>query len=122
MAIKVKGVKRLRSNLNKAFDNVASGVTERGIYSGLILLSGYSTIAVPVDTANLANSQFIYFPKRVGDKVIGSIQYTANYAEVVHDGGEKNWQKTGARAEYLSGPAEENKSEIWDTIKEDSKI
>lgn len=121
MAIKVSGIKQLRSNMNKEFERLSTEVSEKGIYAGLILLSGYSTLAVPVDTANLANSQFIYKPTKVGNTVKGSIGYTANYAEAVHDGGEKNWQKAGAQAEYLTSPADQHLSEIWAEIKEVSK-
>lgn len=55
---------------------------------------------VPVDTSTLINSATIKVIP-AGASATGELAYTADYAVYVHEGGPKNWQKPGARDEFL---------------------
>lgn len=79
-----KGMKALQEKIKKQLESVGGSKPERTIREVLITASGYAATMTPIDTANLINSQYVTVTKE-GDKVIGTLGYTANYSAAVHD-------------------------------------
>lgn len=116
MAMKINGAKKVKQNLTGKINAISTNITQQSMMEGLILGGGYAALLTPVDTANLINSQYYEFPVKTATGWTASIKYTANYAQAVHDGGPKNWQKAGAEDEFLRKGFEENSKEIYQTI------
>jgi hypothetical protein len=78
----------------------------------LILGASEASVLTPIDTSFLLNSQ--YKDVRVeGDKVIGSVGYTADYAKPVHDPEVKqNFRRATAQKEFLRKGFERAKPNI----------
>lgn len=96
----IKGGNRVRANMSRTLRNIAGPKTNKVVTEILIIGEGYAVNLTPVDTSNLINSRY----RRVQNSAtgtIGLVGYTANYAAYVHDGGPKNWQKSGAEDLYL---------------------
>jgi len=115
MAIKVSGIKQVRSNLQKRLEKIAGSVTEKSMTAGVLQLAAYASELTPVDTSNLINSQYTFVNPSVGGWK-GGVGYTAEYAEQVHDGVDKNWQKSGAENLFLKKAAERNENQIFNII------
>lgn len=80
-------------------------VRQRGVRTmtqALILGASEASVLTPIDTSLLLNSQ--YKDVRVeGEKVIGSVGYTADYALLVHDPSHpQNFRRATAQKEFLS--------------------
>ena len=116
MGMKIRGVNKVKQNMQREIYAIGNEITQRAMMEGLILGGNYAALLTPVDTANLINSQFYEFPTKTATGWTASVKYTANYAQVVHDGGPKNWQKVGAEDEFLRKGFEENSAEIMRTI------
>ncbi len=121
MSVKVKGLRQLKSNFQKEFRKLSGPVTEKGLRAGLMQGAAYASELTPVDTSNLINSQYI-FTNEVNDGFKGGVGYTANYAEFVHDGGPKNWQKRGASDLFLTLAFERNQPQIFKAIALGSRL
>lgn len=96
----IKGGNRIRQNMSRRLRDVAGPITNRVVTEILVIGEGYAVNLTPVDTSNLINSRY----RRVQSSTtgtIGLIGYTASYAAFVHEGGPRNWRKTGAEDEYL---------------------
>jgi hypothetical protein len=80
----------------------------RAVTKVTITGAAQASLYTPIDTSNLLNSQF----KRivvVGDKVIGTVGYTAGYAAPVHSPNVKQtFRRSTARKEFLRLGFEEN--------------
>jgi hypothetical protein len=116
MSVKIKGIKQVRSNIRKTISSIAKEVTRDGIYAMISQGAAYASALTPVDTANLINSQYITVDQS-GDGWIGRVGYTANYAEPVHDGPDRNWQKTGASNLFLTKGFDDNLPKLVQILK-----
>ena len=73
----------------------------RGLLQGLILGASEASVFTPIDTSHLLNSQFRDIRKE-GDKIVGTVGYTAEYAIPVHDPDVKQtFRRATARKEFL---------------------
>ena len=73
----------------------------RAMVQGLILGASEASVMTPIDTSTLLNSQFRKVEKQ-GDKIIGTVGYTAEYAAAVHDPDVKqNFRRATAKKEFL---------------------
>lgn len=74
----------------------------RGMTQALILGASEASVMTPIDTSTLLNSQY----RRVeteGTKVVGTVGYTAAYAEPVHNPGNvQNFRRPSAEKEFLA--------------------
>lgn len=117
MSVKVKGIKQVKSNMRKAFSNIAGDVTGNGLQAFVSQLAAYASELTPVDTANLINSQYTFVNPN-GDNWRAGVGYTANYAEEVHDGPDKNWKKAGASNMFLTDAADRSSSQLLKILKD----
>lgn len=73
----------------------------RAMNQALILGASEASVMTPVDTSTLLNSQF----RRVevdGDRIVGTVGYTAAYALAVHDpGNPQTFRRSTAEKEFL---------------------
>ena len=120
MGIKVKGINQVKSNMQKTFSNISGEVTRGGLQAFVSQLAAYASELTPVDTANLINSQYTFVNPN-GDNWKAGVGYTANYAEEVHDGPDKNWQKAGASNMFLTDAADRNSSQLLKTLKDNHR-
>lgn len=102
---------RVTNNL-PAFTGTVQQRGARTMTQALILGASEASVLTPIDTSNLLNSQ--YKDVRVeGDKVIGSVGYTADYALPVHDPSHpQNFRRVTAQKEFLSKGFERAKPNI----------
>jgi hypothetical protein len=56
----------------------------RGMTQALVLGASEASVLTPIDTSTLLNSQFRQVQKD-GDRIVGTVGYTAEYALPVHD-------------------------------------
>lgn len=80
----VRGLKETRQKLNKLIGEISGPKAEKAITEVLIIGSGHAAQMTPIDTSNLANSQY-RIVKQVGNTIRGMVGYTAKYAAAVHD-------------------------------------
>ena len=67
----------------------------------LILGASEASVMTPIDTSLLLNSQFRHVDY-IDSKIIGTVGYTAEYADAVHDPGhEQNFRRPSAQKEFL---------------------
>jgi len=73
----------------------------RGVTQALVLGAAEASVLTPIETSTLLNSQF-RVTEKVGDKVVGRVGYTANYALPVHDpSNPQNFRRPTAEKEFL---------------------
>jgi len=73
----------------------------RGMVQGLILGASEASVLTPIATSTLLNSQFRNVQKQ-GDKIVGTVGYTAEYAVPVHDPDVKQrFRRPTAKKEFL---------------------
>lgn len=73
----------------------------RGMTQGLILGASEASVLTPIDTSNLINSQYRRV-ERDGERVVGTVGYTAEYAVHVHDPEvRQNFRRASADKEFL---------------------
>lgn len=99
MSIEVTGIKAAQNALTAALKdvNVESEILVNQILQGISL---HTAPYIPVDTSFLINSEY-RTTRMERDGVLGEIGYTAEYAKYVHEGPQKNWQKSGASNRFL---------------------
>ena len=72
-----------------------------GMTKALILGASEASVLTPIDTSTLLNSQY----RRVeanGDRIVGTVGYTASYALPVHDPAHpQNFRRQSAQKEFL---------------------
>lgn len=84
----------------------------RGVTQALILGASEASVMTPVDTSTLLNSQFRSVAKD-GSKIVGTVGYTAEYADDVHDPNIKQrFRRSTARKEFLKLGFEEAEPNI----------
>lgn len=84
MGVKVKGIRQVSRNINRAIDNIQEKRGVRAIYSALFIIGAASAKEVPRDTSTLVNSQFRDVVM-IGTRITGKIGYSAEYAAYVHE-------------------------------------
>lgn len=73
----------------------------RGMTQALILGASEASVLTPIDTSTLIKSQFRDVSKD-GDKIVGTVGYTADYAVPVHDpDNPQNFRRPSATKEFL---------------------
>ncbi|MCZ2496435.1 hypothetical protein GN316_06680 [Xylophilus sp. Kf1] len=73
----------------------------RGMLQGLVLGASEASVLTPIDTSTLLNSQYRDVQIK-GDKIVGTVGYTAEYAGVVHDPDVKQkFRRATAKKEFL---------------------
>lgn len=120
MAIKItKPAKQVKSNMQRAISKIAGEATERGLTVVAIEITKFAAELTPVgDTSNLINSQDRTVDPTPSGWTAKIGYYGANYAEYVHDGGPKNWQKPGAEDEFLSKAVDRNSAYLIKILKD----
>lgn len=104
----VKGLKEVRKNLSKAFQDISGPRAEKTLTEVLITAAGFAATMTPIDTSNLINSQYRKITA-YGTRVVGAIGYTAAYAAAVHDA--KGTLKGTSTPRSKSDPSRGN---FWD--------
>lgn len=73
----------------------------RGMTQALILGASEASVMTPIATSTLLNSQYRRVD-RDGEKIVGSVGYTAEYALAVHDpDNPQNFRRATAEKEFL---------------------
>ena len=73
----------------------------RGMTQALILGASEASVLTPIDTSTLMNSQYRRVEKD-GERIVGSVGYTAEYAAAVHDpDNAQNFRRASAEKEFL---------------------
>ena len=73
----------------------------RGVATALILGASEASVLTPIDTSTLLNSQYRSITQS-GNRIVGRVGYTAEYAEVVHDPDRKQrFRRPSAEKEFL---------------------
>jgi hypothetical protein len=94
------GVARVVNNL-PAFVDATQQRAVRGMTQALILGASEASAMTPIDTSNLLNSQYRDV-QQDGDKIVGRVGYTADYAAAVHDpDNPQRFRRASAEKEFL---------------------
>ena len=112
MGVKVKGIKQVTRNVNRAIDNIQDRRAVRALTSALIIIGVESAALVPIDTSKLLNSQFREVVVR-GVRITGRIGYSANYAAFVHEAAGIHFGKHTPRP-VKKGKPKGSRGYIWD--------
>lgn len=119
----VTGVSKVNANMKKLVGRIRGEITRKTVTEIMITGQQWAVLLTPVDTSNLINSRFLEVLNSANGNFTGRVGYTAAYAQFVHDGGEKNWQKTGAESEFLrKGFERDGKEDIEQIIKRNYKL
>lgn len=117
MGIKVRGIAKSASALNKLIDDIQTRKAPRALQSANLIIGAQAAIITPVDTSTLLNSQFREILVN-GTLITGRIGYSANYALYVHNASGKlkgqpraHFGKTRAGQEFGGGSLTGN---YWD--------
>ena len=93
--------RRVTNNLPQ-FTATVQARAARGMTQALILGASEASVMTPIDTSTLLNSQFRNVAKE-GEKIVGTVGYTAAYAVPVHDPDvSQNFRRPTAQKEFLS--------------------
>lgn len=82
MGVKVKGIKRVRGNINSELELIATQRTARVMQEISITGAAYAAAITPIDTSNLINSQYRQLQK-IPNGYEARVGYSANYAAAV---------------------------------------
>ncbi|KQP02457.1 hypothetical protein ASF45_20600 [Pseudorhodoferax sp. Leaf265] len=83
----------------------------------LILGASEASVLTPIDTSNLLNSQYRSVDKQ-GDRIVGTVGYTAEYAAAVHDADNaQTFRRPSAEKEFLKHGFERAEPNIRAVIK-----
>lgn len=125
----VKGIERVKLNVKNFTDDVSGPKTEAAVYAVLSQGAAIAQTMTPMDTGNLANSQYSPDISVSTGKVTGHVGYTANYAIYVHNApgvmagmpranGNGNYWDPDAEPQFLTKGFEELKPSIPAILKE----
>jgi hypothetical protein len=107
---------RVVNNLPQ-FINATQRKAARGMTQALVMGANDASVLTPIDTSNLLNSQFLRVEK-VGERIVGTAGYTANYALPVHDPeNPQNFRRPSAEKEFLKKGFERAEPNIRAVIK-----
>lgn len=108
----VKIINRLPEFTQSVQRNAARGMTQ-----ALILGASEAAVMTPIDTSTLINSQFRDVQSD-GDRIVGTVGYTAAYAQPVHDPDHpQNFRRASAEKEFLRKGFENAEPNIRAVIK-----
>lgn len=94
----------------------------RGMTQALILGASEASVLTPIDTSTLLNSQFRDVSKD-GDKIVGTVGYTAAYAVPVHDpSNPQTFRRPSATKEFLRKGFENAEPNIRAALKGSIKV
>lgn len=103
--ISFEGLDRASARLTEELTKVGKQNSEKFVTLALKMIEAQTAPYVPVDTSLLLNSAFSTTRKLRGSTkmpgMVGEFGYGAEYAVFVHEGGPKNWQKSGASDRFL---------------------
>lgn len=72
-----------------------------GMTKALVLGASEASVLTPIDTSNLLNSQYRQVDQ-TGDRIVGRVGYTAEYALAVHDpANPQTFRRASAEKEFL---------------------
>lgn len=117
----VKGIDNVNKRIKSTLNSIGDKITRKTLTQVLMTGQNHAVMLTPVDTSNLINSRFLQV-QNTSNGFSGQAGYTANYAQFVHDGGVKNWQKIGAEDAFLYKGFEENLPELRQIIIDGYKI
>ena len=122
MSEHVKGLEDCSKFITDTLRETKVEQTEKFVTVSLMMIEAETAPFVPVDTSKLINSAFRKVDKTQsgfeGELSYGSGE--ANYAVYVHDGGPKNWKKSGASDKFLLKGVEQFIQDDLDKLVEDS--
>lgn len=122
MGVKVKGIKQVTRNVNRAIDNIQDRKIVRALTSAMIIGSSQAAIYTPIDTSYLLNSQFREIIVN-GARITGRVGYTASYAAYVHDpANPQRFRRATAEKEFLTKGFEDTASLIRATIEKEMSL
>lgn len=91
---------RIINHLPRFADSVTKNAA-KGMTQALILGASEASVLTPIDTSTLLNSQYRTVQEE-GSKVVGTVGYTAAYAQAVHDPNNKQrFRRSSAQKEFL---------------------
>jgi len=112
MGVKVKGIRQVSRNVNRAIDNIQDRRVVRALTSAMIVGASQAAIYTPIDTSYLLNSQFREIVVN-GTRITGRVGYTASYAAYVHDpANPQRFRRATAEKEFLTKGFEESRDVI----------
>lgn len=84
------------------FTRTTQARAARGMTQALILGASEASVLTPIDTSNLLNSQYRNVQAE-GDRLVGAVGYTAEYAMPVHDpDNPQKFRRATAQKEFLA--------------------
>lgn len=90
----------------------------RGMTQALILGSSEASVLTPIDTSTLINSMTVPRVQKDGDRIVGTVGFTAEYALAVHDpDNPQNFRRPSAEKEFLKKGFERAEPNIRAVIK-----
>lgn len=99
------------------FTSTVERKAARAMVQGLILGASEASVMTPIDTSALLNSQYRAV-KKDGSKIVGTVGYTVDYAQAVHDPARKQrFRRATAQKEFLKKGFENAEPNIRAVIK-----
>lgn len=112
MGVKVKGIKQVSRNVNRAINNIQDRRVVRALTSAMIVGASQAAIYTPIDTSYLLNSQFREILVN-GARFTGRVGYSASYAAFVHDpANPQRFRRATAEKEFLTKGFEDSRDAI----------
>lgn len=122
MGVKVKGVSRAKSNLDKFISTVQGKKAARAVQSAIMIGSTQAAIYTPIDTSTLINSQYRELSVN-GTIITGRVGFTANYAVFVHDPNvPQTFRRSTAQKEFLTKGFADSRSDIDAAIRKEMSL
>lgn len=122
MGVKVKGVSRAKSNLDKFISTVQGKKAARAVQSAIMIGSTQAAIYTPIDTSTLINSQYRELSVN-GTIITGRVGYAANYAVFVHDPNvPQTFRRSTAQKEFLTKGFADSRSDIDAAIRKEMSL
>lgn len=107
---------RIINRLPQFVDQVQAKAA-RGMTQALVIGASEASVMTPIDTSNLLNSQYKQV-ERDGDRIVGTVGYTAEYALAVHDpDNPQNFRRASAEKEFLKKGFEQAEPNIRAVLK-----
>lgn len=125
----VKGIERVKLNLDKKIHEITTERTEKAVYAIASQGRAVADTMTPVDTSNLINSGYAPKIQKSGTKVTATVGYTAKYAFAVHEkpgtlmgkprsNGNGNYWDPSGEPKFLEKGFEEIRPKIKTILKE----
>lgn len=125
----VSGVDRVKGSVGKILIGASAEKSESALYAILSQGAAIAQTMTPIDTSNLANSQYAPEIDIKSGEVVGQVGYTARYAMAVHEArgvldglprenGNGNYWDPDAEPQFLTKGFEQLKPSIPAILKE----